>query len=64
MCAALEGDVVGPMIRNAGALIARGVPLEVCFAAYLGTTIRLPEEEIYILEILSRCYSTIVMLVT
>ena len=30
MCAALnEGDVVGPMIRNAGALIARGVPLEV-----------------------------------
>jgi len=39
MCAALnEGDVVGPMIRNAGALIARGVPLEVCFAAYLGTT--------------------------
>lgn len=39
MCAALkEVDVVGPMIRNAGALIARGVPLEVCFAAYLGTT--------------------------
>ena len=39
MCAALEdGDVVGPMIRNAGALIARDVPLEVCFAAYLGTT--------------------------
>ena len=39
ICAALnEGDVVGPMIRNAGALIARGVPLEVCFAAYLGTT--------------------------
>jgi len=39
MCAALnEGDYVGPMIRNAGALIARGVPLEVCFAAYLGTT--------------------------
>lgn len=39
MCAALnEGDFVGPMIRNAGALIARGVPLEVCFAAYLGTT--------------------------
>ena len=39
MCAALnEGDVVGPMIRNAGALIARGVPLSVCFAAYLGTT--------------------------
>ena len=30
MCAALnEGDVVGPMIRNAGALIARGIPLEV-----------------------------------
>jgi len=39
VCAALgERDVVGPMIRNAGALIARGVPLEVCFAAYLGTT--------------------------
>ena len=39
VCAALqEGDVVGPMIRNAGALIVRGVPLEVCFAAYLGTT--------------------------
>ena len=39
MCAALtEDDVVGPMIRNAGALIARAVPLEVCFAAYLGTT--------------------------
>ena len=39
MCAALrEEDVIGPMIRNAGALIARDVPLEVCFAAYLGTT--------------------------
>lgn len=39
MCAALnQGDFVGPMIRNAGALIVRGVPLEVCFAAYLGTT--------------------------
>ena len=39
MCAALNADdVVGPMIRNAGALIARGVPLEVCFSAYLGTT--------------------------
>ena len=39
MCAALnEGDVVGPMIRNAGALIAKGIPLDVCFAAYLGTT--------------------------
>lgn len=39
MCSALnQDDVVGPMIRNAGALIARGVPLEVCFAAYLGTT--------------------------
>jgi TPP-dependent pyruvate/acetoin dehydrogenase alpha subunit len=38
-CAALtEGDVVGPMIRNAGALIARGVDLRACFAAYLGTT--------------------------
>ena len=39
MCAALdEGDKIGPMIRNAGALISRDVPLEVCFAAYLGTT--------------------------
>ena len=38
MCAALNSeDVVGPMIRNAGALIARDVPLDVCFAAYLGT---------------------------
>lgn len=37
-CAALEADdVVGPMIRNAGALFLRGVPLESCFAAYLGT---------------------------
>lgn len=38
-CAALGADdVVGPMIRNAGALIARGVDLRACFAAYLGTT--------------------------
>ena len=38
-CAALGAeDVVGPMIRNAGALIARGVDLRSCFAAYLGTT--------------------------
>lgn len=38
-CAALgPDDVVGPMIRNAGALIARGVDLRACFAAYLGTT--------------------------
>lgn len=38
-CAALgDADVVGPMIRNAGALIARGVDLRSCFAAYLGTT--------------------------
>ena len=39
MCAALEqGDVVGPMIRNAGALISRGMPMQVCLEAYLGTT--------------------------
>jgi 2-oxoisovalerate dehydrogenase E1 component len=38
-CAALEtGDVVGPMIRNASALIERGVPLLACFSSYLGTT--------------------------
>lgn len=38
-CAALGGeDVVGPMIRNAAALIERGVSLTACFAAYLGTT--------------------------
>ncbi len=38
-CAALrDGDVVSPMIRNASALIERGVPLDVCFSAYLGTT--------------------------
>lgn len=38
-CAALgPDDVVGPMIRNAGALIARAVDLRACFAAYLGTT--------------------------
>lgn len=38
-CAALgPDDVVGPMIRNAAALIERGVPLVSCFAGYLGTT--------------------------
>lgn len=38
-CAALgPDDVVGPMIRNAAALIERGVPLAECFAGYLGTT--------------------------
>ena len=38
-CAALgEHDVVGPMIRNGAALIQRGLPLEACFSAYLGTT--------------------------
>ena len=38
-CAALEdGDVVGPMIRNASALIERGVNLLDCFSSYLGTT--------------------------
>lgn len=38
-CAALgPDDVVGPMIRNAAALIERGVSLVACFAAYLGTT--------------------------
>ena len=38
-CAALnEGDVVGPMIRNAAALIERGVELTACFSSYLGTT--------------------------
>lgn len=38
-CAALgPEDVVGPMIRNASALIERGMPLVACFAAYLGTT--------------------------
>lgn len=37
-CAALgPDDVCAPMIRNAAALIERGVPLEQCFAAYLGT---------------------------
>lgn len=37
-CAALGAeDVVGPMIRNASALIERGVDLRACFAAYLGT---------------------------
>ncbi len=38
-CAALRPeDVVGPMIRNASALIERGVSLVSCFAGYLGTT--------------------------
>lgn len=38
-CRALGArDVVGPMIRNAAALIERGIDLEECFAAYLGTT--------------------------
>ncbi len=38
-CAALgPDDVVGPMIRNAAALIERGVSLVDCFAGYLGTT--------------------------
>lgn len=38
-CAALgEADMLGPMIRNSGAFIERGIPLEQCFAAYLGTT--------------------------
>ena len=38
-CRALgKDDVVGPMIRNASALIERGIPLEECFAGYLGTT--------------------------
>ncbi|MCA9526441.1 MAG: hypothetical protein KC549_09135 [Myxococcales bacterium] len=38
-CAALGAeDVVSPMIRNAGALLARGVDPVACFAAYLGTT--------------------------
>lgn len=37
-CAALAAeDVCSPMIRNAAALIERGVPLDQCFAAYLGT---------------------------
>lgn len=38
-CAALgPDDVVSPMIRNAGALLARGIDPVACFAAYLGTT--------------------------
>jgi len=32
-----DGDVVGPMIRNAGAAILRGLPLAECFRVYLGT---------------------------
>lgn len=39
VCRALsKNDVVGPMIRNAAALMERGIPLETCFAGYLGTT--------------------------
>ncbi len=38
MCGALDAsDVVGPMIRNAGALICRGMPMKICLEAYLGT---------------------------
>jgi len=38
-CSALgPTDVVSPMIRNAGALLVRGVDPAACFAAYLGTT--------------------------
>jgi 2-oxoisovalerate dehydrogenase E1 component len=38
-CAGLgPTDVVSPMIRNAGALLARGLDPVACFAAYLGTT--------------------------
>jgi len=32
-----EGDVVGPMIRNASAAFLRGIPLADCFRAYLAT---------------------------
>ena len=32
-----EGDVVGPMIRNAAATFERGIPLEASFRAYLAT---------------------------
>lgn len=32
-----DGDVVGPMIRNAGATFERGMPLEESFLAYLAT---------------------------
>lgn len=39
VCRALgKDDVVGPMIRNAAALMERGISLETCFAGYLGTT--------------------------
>lgn len=39
-CAALAPqDVLAPMIRNASALIERGVPMEICLSAYLGTTL-------------------------
>lgn len=38
-CKAMRpGDVVGPMIRNAAALMEQGMSLETCFAGYLGTT--------------------------
>jgi len=33
-----ERDIVGPMIRNAGACAEMGMPLEQSFASYLGTT--------------------------
>ncbi len=33
-----DGDVVGPMIRNAGAPLVRGVPPEDLFKIFLGTT--------------------------
>lgn len=32
-----DGDVVGPMIRNAGASIMRGIPIAECFRTYLAT---------------------------
>ena len=32
-----EGDVVGPMIRNAAACFERGIPLEDCLKVYLAT---------------------------
>lgn len=34
---ASDGDVVGPMIRNAGACLEMGMPARQMFAAYLGT---------------------------
>lgn len=37
-CHALrDGDVVGPMIRNAAATFERGIPIEESFRSYLGT---------------------------